>query len=170
MRRAPPPRKMSSGNLDDDSSGGARGDGHATRSREQPNPQFTVRFRHFASREGAAAAQGLHDVAPPVVGAGASGDGVTKVKEEEQEEETLAQQRERLGLSARVPARHPRHHQGPGQHERGGHGRRGKAHGFGGVGGRGRRRGGRSRGRWQCLWGHIIQQNGASRKAPRRHL
>ena len=83
--------------------------GHAKRSRKQPNPQHTARFvpdAHDAPLNATAAAQGQHDDSPPVVGAGFSG--VTMVKEEEKEEETLAQQSDRVGLSARVPAPGPR--------------------------------------------------------------
>jgi hypothetical protein len=81
------------------------------RMRKQPHPQQVVRFgpgAHGALLEATTAAQGQHDDAPPVVGAGAPG--VTKVRMEEQEEEgeTLAQQRHRIGLFARVPAPGPR--------------------------------------------------------------
>ena len=72
----------SGNNVDDESLGGARGGGHAKRSRKQPNPQHVVRSRPDTRREVVAAVQGVHDNAPPVVGTEGSGDGVTMVKED----------------------------------------------------------------------------------------
>ena len=56
----------------------------------------------FATAPPPAPAPAPHHGAPAAEGAGPSG--VTQVKEEVEEEETLAQLRDRLGLSARVPA------------------------------------------------------------------
>ena len=50
--------------------------------RKQPNPQRVVRCRPDARRVVVAVVQGLHDNAPPVVGAEGSDNGVTMVKED----------------------------------------------------------------------------------------
>ena len=109
VRRAPPPRRMCSSGNDVCLTGLGEGNAGVKRMRKQLRPQRTVRLgpgAHGAPRETTMAAQDQHDDAPPVVGAGAFG--VPLVKEEEHEAETVAKQRNRTGLSARVRVPGPR--------------------------------------------------------------